>query len=161
MQAAIVLDCDPEDRFDPAFSRVATPCFAAARHNGLARGKRRVVVGPRSSPVFKCGLSDLAIDVDRTAPDCLPNECWSFRRAFSGWANTMGDLTPEETSETDRAARAWYEATRRARANRWGPHAFPGEDLRRLWDILNPFSWTHGGTAEKSRQRWSEGRKGR
>src|SRR5258708_2857150 len=72
----------------------------------------------------------------------------------------MGDLTPEETSERDRAARAWYEATRRARANRWGPHAFPGEDLRRLWDILNPFSWTHGGTAEKSRQRWSEGRKG-
>src|SRR5260221_1685936 len=25
---------------------------------------------------------------------------------------------------------------------------------------LNPFSWTHGGTAEKSRQKWSEGRKG-
>jgi hypothetical protein len=80
--------------------------------------------------------------------------------AFSAWANTMGDLIPEGTSERDRAARAWYEATRRTRANRWGPHAFPDEDLKRLWVILNPFSWTHGGTAEKWRQRWSEGRKG-
>ena len=38
----------------------------------LAR-KRRVVVNPFSLHLFKCGLNDLAIDVDRTTPDCSPN----------------------------------------------------------------------------------------
>jgi hypothetical protein len=76
--------------------------------------------------------------------------------AFSAWANTMGDLMPEGTSERDRAAGAWYEATRRARANRWGPHAFPDEDLKRLWDIFESFqldAWGYRGEIEAEMER--------
>ena len=49
-------------------------------------------------------------------------------------------------------ASVWVlKATRRARANRWGPHAFPDEDLKRLWDILESFqldAWGYRGKIE-------------
>ena len=80
--------------------------------------------------------------------------------AFSAWASTVGDLMPEGTLERDRAAKAWYEATRRARANRWGPHAFPDEDLKRLWDIVESFqldAWGYRGEIEAEMERRRKG----
>jgi hypothetical protein len=80
--------------------------------------------------------------------------------AFSAWANTMGDLMPEGTSERDRAARAWYEPRAGRALSAWGPHAFPDEDLKRLWDILESFqldAWGYRREIEAEMERREKG----
>ncbi len=80
--------------------------------------------------------------------------------AFSAWANTMGDLMPEGTSEEIEL----LEHGTKPRAGRaltaWGPHAFPDEDLKRLWDILESFqlvAWGYRGEIETEMERRKKG----